>query len=197
VSGAGSVGSHHGSAPASLGTPLPHDADPGLTTAPIERLAASVTLLVLDFDGVLTDNTVDVRSDGLESVSCWRGDGLGLSALQGDGVAVHVLSTETDPVVGVRCRKLGVPYLQGVADKGAALQALIAHSGHATAEVAFVGNDVNDLDCLQLVGFPIVVADAHPAVIPYASLVTTLPGGRGAVREVCDLILGARQEGRP
>jgi 3-deoxy-D-manno-octulosonate 8-phosphate phosphatase (KDO 8-P phosphatase) len=156
------------------------------------RRAAAVRLLVLDFDGVLTDNTVTVRSDGAESVTCWRGDGLGLSALQDVGVGVHVLSTETDPVVGVRCRKLGVPHEQGLADKAAALRRLGVEQAVDLQDIAYIGNDVNDLGCLVIVGLPVVVGDAHPDTHPVAAHVTMLPGGRGAVRELCDLILAAR-----
>jgi YrbI family 3-deoxy-D-manno-octulosonate 8-phosphate phosphatase len=159
----------------------------------MDPAASSVRLLVLDFDGVLTDNTVTVRSDGAESVTCWRGDGLGITALRAVGVLVHVLSTETDPVVGMRCRKLGVPFEQGLEDKALALGLLAERHGVELADVAYLGNDVNDLACLELVGLPIVVADAHPDVMSAASHVTTLRGGRGAVREVCDLILAARR----
>lgn len=161
------------------------------TAHTIEGRAARVRLLVLDFDGVLTDNTVSVTSEGVESVTCWRSDGIGLAALTRAGVAVHVLSTETDPVVGVRCRKLGIEYEQGLADKAVSLGALIDVMGLAPDQVAYLGNDVNDLACLALVGLPIVVADAHPDVVGAADLVTALPGGRGAVREVCDLIVHA------
>lgn len=158
----------------------------------LEERLAGVRLLVLDFDGVLTDNTVTVTSDGVESVTCWRSDGLGLAALRRDGVDVLVLSTETDPVVGVRCRKLGLDHQQALADKGAALAEVLAARGLAPEHVAYVGNDVNDLGCLAQVGLPVVVADAHEDVRPAAAIVTRLPGGRGAVREVCDLIVRAR-----
>lgn len=161
----------------------------------IDDLLGRVRLLVLDFDGVLTDNTVTVTSDGTEAVTCWRGDGLGLAALRAAGVAVHVLSTERDPVVAVRCAKLGLPHRQGLEDKAAALEELLADAGVAAAEVAYVGNDVNDLGCLRAVGLPVVVADAHPDVVGAARLVTRAAGGRGAVREVCDLLVAARGGG--
>lgn len=158
-------------------------------------MAAGIRLLVLDFDGVLTDNTVTVTSDGVEAVTCWRGDGIGLAAVRRAGIAVHVLSTETDPVVGVRAAKLGVPATQGLADKAAALEGLLAAEGVPASACAYVGNDVNDLDCLRAVGLPVVVADAHPDVVGAARLVTRAAGGRGAVREVCDLLVAARGGG--
>ena len=155
-----------------------------------------VRLLVLDFDGVLTDNTVTVTSDGVESVTCWRGDGIGTAALMAAGVPVIVLSKERDPVVRVRCDKLGLECHQGVDDKAPALVALLADCGIDAADVAYVGTDSNVLGCLGLVGLSIVVADAHPGVGAAAAYVTSAPGGRGAVREVCDRILAAREEAR-
>jgi YrbI family 3-deoxy-D-manno-octulosonate 8-phosphate phosphatase len=163
--------------------------------ATLLALAADVRLLVLDFDGVLTDNTVTVTSDGVEAVTCWRGDGIGLAAVRRVGVDVHILSTETDPVVAVRAAKLSVPVTQGLADKAAALADLLAAKGVSAGACAYVGNDVNDLGCLRAVGLPVVVADAHPDVLPAARMVTRAVGGRGAVREVCDLLVAARGGG--
>ena len=152
-------------------------------------------LLVLDFDGVLTDNTVTVSADGVESVTCWRSDGIGTAALEAAGVPVIVVSKERDPVVRVRCEKLGLECHHGVDDKVTVLRRLLAERGIDPADVAYVGNDTNDLGCLALVGLPIAVADAHPAVLPAAAVVTTARGGRGAVREVCDRILAAKEQG--
>ena len=157
---------------------------------------ARVRMLVLDFDGVLTDNSVTVTSDGIESVTCWRGDGIGTTALMAAGIPVVVISKERDPVVRVRCDKLGLECHQGVDDKAPALAALLAERGVDAADVAYVGNDTNDLGCLTLVGLPIVVADAHPDVLPVATYMTSAPGGRGAVREVCDRILAATRATR-
>lgn len=157
---------------------------------------ARVRMLVLDFDGVLTDNTVTVTSDAVESVTCWRGDGIGTAALIVAGVPVLVLSKERDPVVRVRCEKLGLECHQGVDDKAPALIALLAERGIDPADAAYVGNDTNDLGPLGIVGLPIVVADAHPDVLDSAAYVTTAPGGRGAVREVCDRILAAKESQR-
>jgi YrbI family 3-deoxy-D-manno-octulosonate 8-phosphate phosphatase len=168
---------------------------PGVPALELDARCAEVRLLVLDFDGVLTDNTVTVRSDGMEHVTCWRGDGIGTSALQAAGVPVHVLSKERDPVVGVRCTKLGLPFAQGIDDKVPALTALAAEHGVPLTAVAYVGNDVNDLGCLELVGLPIVVADAHHDVLKAAAWITTARGGRGAVREVCDRLLAVRRVG--
>lgn len=153
---------------------------------------AGVRLLVLDFDGVMTDNRVLVDQDGREAVWCHRGDGWGIARLREAGLPVVVLSTEENPVVAARCRKLGIPCVQGVAEKGAALARLAGDHGVGPEAVAYVGNDVNDLACLRWAGVPIVVADAVPEARALARLATTRAGGYGAVREVADWLLDAR-----
>jgi len=155
--------------------------------AALAQLIRTIRLVAFDFDGVFTDNMVYVFEDGREAVRCTRSDGLGLSKLKSLGVAAVIISTETNPVVGARSRKLAIRCVQGCADKRAALDGLAADSGISLAQVAFVGNDINDLPCLTSVGLPIVVRDAHPDVVPHAYYQTKTPGGRGAVREVCDL----------
>lgn len=158
-----------------------------LDGAALAELIRTIRLVAFDFDGVFTDNMVYVFEDGREAVRCTRSDGLGLSKLKGLGVAAVIISTETNPVVGARSRKLAIQCVQGCADKRAALDTLAADSRISLAQVAFVGNDINDLPCLTSVGLPIVVRDAHPDVVPHARYQTDRPGGRGAVREVCDL----------
>ena len=155
-----------------------------------------VGLVVFDFDGVFTDNTVYVSQDGVESVRCWRSDGLGIAKLKQAGVDTAIVSTETNPVVSVRSRKLAMRCVQGCDDKLSAVRALAAEFGVALDEVAFVGNDINDLACLEAVGLPIVVQDAHHDVLDAAVYRTAAPGGRGAVREVCDRIVAARAASR-
>ena len=149
---------------------------------------SGVRLLVLDFDGVLTDNRVLVDQDGREAVFCHRGDGWGIAQLKKTDVDVLVLSTEKNPVVEARCRKLTVPCIQGCDDKLTRLQQLAQKRNLLPGDIAYVGNDVNDLECLQWVGMPIAVADAVPEVLSAVQLVTSRDGGFGAVREVCDWI---------
>lgn len=158
------------------------------------KILRSMRLVVFDFDGVFTDNRVLVSQDGTESVFCTRADGIGLKALAKVGVGTLVLSTETNPVVTARTTKLGIECVQGCDDKWSVLKALSKERGIALAEIAFVGNDVNDAECLEHVGLPVCVADAHPEVKRLARIVTANPGGHGAVREVCDLIVRARSE---
>jgi YrbI family 3-deoxy-D-manno-octulosonate 8-phosphate phosphatase len=155
-------------------------------------LPERIDCLVMDFDGVLTDNLVHVGEDGHESVSCNRGDGLGLEALRKSGLPLLVLSKEQNPVVAARCRKLQIPCLHGVDDKLPAMRAYCEQHGYALERTLYVGNDVNDLQCLAAVGCGVAVADAHPAAKHHAQLVLTAPGGRGAVRELCDMILAYR-----
>lgn len=148
-----------------------------------------IELVVLDFDGVLTDNRVWVDGEGREAVAAHRGDGLGLAQLRSHGIEVVVLSTETDPVVAARCRKMGVPAVQGVEEKGEALRELLARRGTHPSRVVYLGNDVNDVPCFGIVGCAVVVADAHPAAAAEADWHLRTPGGQGAVRELCDRIL--------
>ena len=169
-------------------TALPEDGEVG----------RSVRLVVFDFDGVFTDNTVWSDDAGNEWVRSWRGDGLGLEKLRKAGIPAWVLSTEIHPVVGRRCEKLGIPYRQGLTDKQAALEALASELGVSLGNVAYVGNDVNDAGCLRVVGVPIVVQDAHPDVVPLARYQTRTPGGLGAVREICEwLCANAAVAARP
>ncbi|MCW5940952.1 MAG: HAD hydrolase family protein [Fimbriimonadaceae bacterium] len=145
--------------------------------------------VAFDFDGVFTDNAVYVDQDGRETVRCSRWEGFGLQALRDRGVLLAVISTEANPVVGARCAKLRLDCHQGVEDKPTVLRARCAEAGIALAETAFVGNDANDRGCLEIVGFPIVVADAHPSVASLGRYRTKTPGGHGAVREICDLFV--------
>ncbi len=166
------------------------------TPAGLEEAIAKIRLVAFDFDGVFTDNTVFVFQDGREAVRCSRADGLGLARIRELGVEPVIVSTETNPVVGARAKKLGVECVQGCRDKRASLAEIAAKRGVAMEEVAFVGNDVNDEACLKAAGLAIVVTDSHPDVADLADYVTETPGGRGAVREVCDLFARVLTEAR-
>jgi YrbI family 3-deoxy-D-manno-octulosonate 8-phosphate phosphatase len=151
-----------------------------------------VGLVVLDFDGVFTDNRVFVSQDETEMVACSRGDGLGLGMLRKAGVPAVVLSTEVNPVVAARCKKLDLPYHQGVADKAEVFDRLAIEYGVDRESVIYVGNDVNDLPAMAKAGISVAVADAEPEVLRIADIVLTRKGGRGAIRELCDRIIAAR-----
>lgn len=154
----------------------------------IQALPEPMAALVLDFDGIFTDNKVIVFQDGREAVVCDRGDGWGLAQLRRLGVPMLVLSTEENPVVQARCNKLGLSCLHGSKDKLAALKAWLSANRMDIAQVAYVGNDVNDLECLRAVGCGIAVSDSHPQVLAVARIVLSAPGGRGAIRELAELI---------
>jgi len=151
---------------------------------------ATIHLVATDFDGVMTDNRVFVLEDGREGVMCNRADGLACDLLRAAGVQIVILSTEHNPVVDVRARKLRVTVNSGVTDKRDALLELMAHHGLDPAQVMFVGNDVNDLDAMRVVGWSAAPADAHPSVLAAARVVTTARGGAGVLRALADLILG-------
>lgn len=159
----------------------------------VESLIRDIRLLVFDFDGVFTDNSVYVFEDGREAVRCYRGDALGLRKVEAAGIATAVISTETNPVVSARAKKIGIRAIQGCSEKRDSLGALAREMGITLEQVAYVGNDINDLSCLRVVGLPIIVADAHPDVARFSSYRTRAEGGRGAVREVCDLFAGVLQ----
>ena len=153
-------------------------------------LPEEIKLMVLDFDGVLTDNRVWVNELGHEMVASNRSDSLGLETLRRKtGIEVMVLSRETNLVVKARCSKLKLPVLQAIEDKAQAIREVLAEKKLDPAKVIFVGNDTNDLPVFPEVGFTAAPADAHPAVLRRADLVLSLPGGKGAVRELCDMIL--------
>jgi len=162
-------------------------APPLSTAAEIADRIRKIRLLIFDFDGVFTDNRVHVNQEGTESVSCWRGDGLGLNRLHRLGIEMAIVSTETNPVVASRSRKQGIRCIQGVDNKLMALNRIAKESSLSMDQLAFVGNDINDLPALRAVALPIVVQDAHPDVRPHAVYCTSARGGYGAVREVCDL----------
>lgn len=149
-----------------------------------------VSLIVMDFDGVLTDNRVWVDETGREAVAAFRSDSLGLALLRGrSGIEPLVISMETNPVVTARCRKMNVPVLQGINHKAEALKKLLAERGISPAEVVYLGNDVNDLECFPFAGYAVAPSDAEPEVQMAADMVLTRSGGHGAVREMCDLLM--------
>src|SRR5690625_3455223 len=141
-----------------------------------------VDALVTDFDGVHTDDGAYVDEDGNEQVRVHRGDGMGISRLVRAEVPVMILSKERNPVVTRRAEKLNVDVAQGIDSKAHILSAWIESNGLDPARVAYVGNDINDLEAFDVVGWPIAVADAHPKVLAAARAVLDRPGGRGGAR---------------
>ncbi|MEU7255427.1 acylneuraminate cytidylyltransferase [Streptomyces rimosus] len=149
-----------------------------------------IDAVVLDFDGTQTDDRVLIDSDGREMVAVHRGDGLGIAALRKAELKLLILSTEVNPVVAARARKLRLPVLHGIDRKDLALKQWCEEQGIAPERVLYVGNDVNDLPCFGLVGWPVAVASAHDVVRGAARAVTSTPGGGGAIREIASWLLG-------
>ena len=156
----------------------------------------NIDLLILDFDGVLTDNRVYVTQDGKEAVACHRGDGWGIRLLKNAGLEIIILSTETNPVVSARAKKLGVQCIQGCPDKAEAVHKIIASKKLAPKKVMYVGNDTNDFEAMALVGHPVAPADSHPDIVEIAKTVTEAHGGYGVVRELAELMLPKSYSGK-
>jgi 3-deoxy-D-manno-octulosonate 8-phosphate phosphatase (KDO 8-P phosphatase) len=154
----------------------------------------NIRTLVLDVDGVLTDGRLYFGASGEELKVFHVRDGAGIKAVQQLGISVAVISGRRSPPTIQRCRELGVAEVfLGVEDKEKAFLALCTRLGVAPRDCACVGDDTPDLPLLRQAGFAVAVADAHPEVRRAAHRTTTLGGGRGAVREVCDWLLGARR----
>ncbi|MEE1809712.1 acylneuraminate cytidylyltransferase [Streptomyces sp. BE133] len=173
----------------------PHDLARARALAPL--LDASplptrddIDAVVLDFDGTQTDDRVLIDADGREIVAVHRGDGLGIAALRKAGMPLLILSTEQNPVVAARAHKLRIPVLHGIDRKDLALKQWCDEQSIAPERVLYVGNDVNDLPCFALAGWPVAVASAHDSVRAAARAVTTTPGGFGAIREIAAWLLG-------
>jgi YrbI family 3-deoxy-D-manno-octulosonate 8-phosphate phosphatase len=162
-------------------------------SARLAALPSPLEALVMDFDGVHTDNLVQVDQDGRESVSCSREDGLGLEQLRKTGLPMLVLSKEQNPVVLARCKKLQLPCWSGIDAKLLALKRWCSEQHVSLAGTVYVGNDVNDNECLAAVGCGVAVADAHPDAKRHARIVLERSGGQGALRELCELILERRK----
>ncbi len=163
---------------------------PGNKRRPLPEV---VDLVVFDFDGVMTDDRVYVNQDGVEMVAANRRDGMGINQLQKAGLRMIVLSSEKNPVVAARCKKLNLPVIQGIDEKSSVLKKYLSDHNINPEHVIYIGNDINDLPCFHEVGCAFAVADAHPVALRQADIVLRHNGGQGAVREVCDLLLQSRR----
>jgi len=153
------------------------------------KLPEKIDAVVLDFDGVFTDNKVIVFQDGEEAIICDRGDGMGIELLRKAGIPVWVLSKEQNPVLKARCKKLKIPCVHGVDDKWPLLQSQLKKKDIDPAHVIYVGNDVNDIECMSNVGCGVAVADSKQDVLSTADYTLSSKGGNGAIRELCEIIL--------
>lgn len=154
-----------------------------------------VRLLLLDVDGVLSDGRIVYDAHGTEIKTFDVKDGHGIKMLQKAGIIVGIVSGRTSRVVNVRAKELGIDILyQGISDKTLPYNEITEQLGLRDEEIAYIGDDVVDLPILRRVGFAVATADAVDDIRPYVHYVTNRYGGRGAVREVCDLILKVKGE---
>lgn len=161
---------------------------PGKPRRPMPK---DVRLIVCDFDGVVTDNLVFTDQNGNETVAASRSDSMYIKTLREKGIEVTILSSESNPVVLARAKKMGVEAIHnvGLEDKGRVLSELLDRKGLRAEQVVYVGNDMNDLPCFEVAGWGVAVADAYPEVLRAADYVLSKTGGRGAVRELCEIVL--------
>jgi len=154
--------------------------------------AANIKLVAFDVDGVLTDGGLYVGDNGVEYKAFYSRDGHGMRMLMDSGISVGIITGRRSQLVTDRMNALGVQHVyQGRREKRPAFESLMEETGLAAGEVAFVGDDVMDLPVMVRAGFAIAVADAHPLVVEHAHWQTPSPGGRGAVRDVCELVMRA------
>jgi N-acylneuraminate cytidylyltransferase len=155
-----------------------------------------IKMIITDFDGVITDGRVWVDENGKETVVASRSDSMRIRQLRERGIEVMILSSEINPVVKARAKKMGIEAIHGMGlnEKGEALNRFLAEKNLDPAQIIYVGNDFNDLPCFEIAGWAVAVADAYPEVIRAADFVLSKPGGYGAIRELCDLLLNKIKE---
>lgn len=150
-------------------------------------ISERIGLIVYDFDGVMTDNKVILREDGLESVIVNRADGLAVEIIKGMGIKQIILSKEKNRVVGSRAKKLGIPVVQGIDDKKI-LMSFCGENKIMLDDVIYIGNDLNDIEVMKVVGYPLCPLDACEEVKDISKLVLGARGGDGVVRDLLKYI---------
>ncbi|OQY19978.1 MAG: phenylphosphate carboxylase subunit delta [Desulfobacteraceae bacterium 4572_35.1] len=156
----------------------------------MKNCIANVKLLLLDVDGVLTDGRIIYDNNGVESKAFNVRDGHGLKMVQRAGIKVGIITGRESAVVTKRAEELGVEFVyQGAKDKIVPYGQILLSTGFSDEQIAYVGDDVVDLPILRRVGCSFTVADACAEVKPYVDYITNQPGGYGAVREICDMLL--------
>jgi 3-deoxy-D-manno-octulosonate 8-phosphate phosphatase (KDO 8-P phosphatase) len=154
-----------------------------------EILPKNLDALIFDFDGVLTNNRVYLDQDGREIVACHRGDGLAFDVFRKIGLDTYILSTEKNPVVSARGKKLKIPVLQGIGNKVDALNKLSCDKNIELSRILYIGNDLNDLSAMRLCGFSACPKDSHSQIVETAKVVLRSNGGEGVAREIAEKIL--------
>ena len=159
---------------------------------PSTQTLSQIKAVIFDFDGVFTDNRVIVSTTGEEFVICDRGDGMGTNLLAAAEIKMLILSKEKNAVVSSRGKKLNIEVIQGCDDKLPELIKWLQKNNVDAQQSAYIGNDINDLECLKHVGVGVIPADAHHSVFDAATWILQHNGGRGAIREFADVLLGNR-----
>jgi 3-deoxy-D-manno-octulosonate 8-phosphate phosphatase (KDO 8-P phosphatase) len=149
----------------------------------------NIKVFVFDFDGVLTNNIVQIDENGKESVSCSRADGLAFDVLRKLNKSAYILSTEKNLVVRVRAKKLKIPAIQGVSDKVEAIKKLANKNNYNLKNILYVGNDLNDYLVMQLCGYSVCPADSHSKIKRISDICLNTKGGNGVVRELLEDVL--------
>ena len=149
----------------------------------------SIDALVVDFDGVLTNNLVYLNQEGVESVACSRADGLAFDVLRKIKKPTFILSTEKNSVVTMRAKKLKIPLIQGVSDKVLAIKELARENNYHLKNILYVGNDLNDYLVMKVCGHTACPIDSHPKIKEVSNYILSTKGGNGVVRELLEQVL--------
>ena len=158
----------------------------------LESKPNKIELIVYDFDGVMTDNKVYIDQNGNETVRVNRADGLGISEIKKLGIKQIIISTEKNSVVSARARKLDIPCLQGIDNKKEALMDYCGKNDIDLNNVAFVGNDINDKEAMEIAGITFCPSDAHNSIIAISNHFLKARGGEGVIRELLDFIINQK-----
>jgi YrbI family 3-deoxy-D-manno-octulosonate 8-phosphate phosphatase len=151
-----------------------------------------IALIIYDFDGVMTDNRVLIFKNGQEAVWVNRSDGLAVKMIKQMGISQVIVSTEANPIVAVRAKKLQIPFVQGVDDKRKVVEEYLHQNRIQKENVVFVGNDINDESAMKFVGIAITPSDGHPDIKKISHVVLSVKGGYGVVREILELLMKAK-----
>jgi len=146
----------------------------------------NIDVFVFDFDGVLTNNLVQIDENGTESVSCSRADGLAFDVLRKLNKSVYIMSTEKNPVVLARAKKLKIQALQGIENKADTLSILSESKGYDLSRILYVGNDLNDFHAMKICGYSVCPIDSHIKIKELSNVVLNTSGGKGVVRELLE-----------
>lgn len=149
---------------------------------------SKIQLVIYDFDGVMTDNKALVFQDGSEAVYVNRADGLAISMIKKMHVDQIIVTTETNQIVKSRAEKLGIPIYSGVENKLSCIKKIIEENKISQDNVVYIGNDINDLDAMLFVGYPVAPNDAHESIKNISKIITNKSSGDGVIREVFDIL---------